>query len=221
VAFFHSGGCPTQAFFWLEWGLGCWPRVSTICHSERSEESALADVLSPLSVARTLLSAAFGLEVGFDHSASNANGTTPLKPKDGLSGPPALAGGKIATFLHDLSGIQITGLNAVAPLESVIAGGETYAGVGGAGLNLTERMSKTATRKLLQDIAANGLKDTVINYVEIGGEKYVVNGNNRLMAARTLGITNELRFEKVSLPFRGFKTEADVINSYAAQFQGQ
>ena len=55
--------------------------------------------------------------------------------------------------------------------------------LGGAGMRLTEGMSKNAFRKLAADIAENGLKDKVIQYVEVGGGKYVVNGNNRLMAA--------------------------------------
>jgi RHS repeat-associated protein len=88
-------------------------------------------------------------------------------------------------------------------------------GKDGGEMRLTESMSKTALRKLTEDIAKNGLKDNVISYVEIGGEKYVVNGNNRLMVARRLGMTDQLKFQEVKLPLAGFKTEADVINAHA------
>ena len=88
----------------------------------------------------------------------------------------------------------------------------TYAEIRGA-LNLTEGMSKSASRRLIADIGMNGLKDKVINYVEIDGEKFVVNGNNRLIAAKRLGITDQLRFQKVNLPFRGFNSAADVFQA--------
>lgn len=65
-----------------------------------------------------------------------------------------------------------------------------------------------------------GQNDKVIQYVEIAGERYVVNGNNRLQVARRLGITGELQLEKVALPFRGFKTVEDVIDSFAVTMGG-
>jgi len=76
-------------------------------------------------------------------------------------------------------------------------------------------MSKTQLRRLIVDIDANGLKDNVINYVE------VVSKNNRLVAARSLGKTGDLIFNKVDLPFRGFKSEADVINAHADILKGR
>jgi hypothetical protein len=67
-----------------------------------------------------------------------------------------------------------------------------------------------ALRKLIDNIVANRRKNKVVNYVEIAGENYVVNGNNRLQAAKKLGITAELIFEKVSLPIRGFNAFAEL-----------
>jgi len=61
----------------------------------------------------------------------------------------------------------------------------------------------------------------VIKYVKICGNNYVVYGNNRLQAARILGITDELTYEEVTLPFKGFNTEEDVINSYGETFNPQ
>ncbi len=100
--------------------------------------------------------------------------------------------------------MQVTGFTTTGPAAAAAVSfapeALTYAQIGGSALNLTESMSKTAFGKLTADIAKNGLQDKVINYVEIGGENYVVNGNNRVMAARQLGITDQLTFQKVTLP---------------------
>jgi RHS repeat-associated protein len=88
-------------------------------------------------------------------------------------------------------------------------------------LRLTESMSKTQLRKLTADIASNGLQNNVIKYVQIGDDNFVVSGNNRLQAARQLNITYQLQYQKVSLPYMGFQTEADVINSWAELYGGR
>ena len=119
-------------------------------------------------------------------------------------------------------GIQTTGFTSVRPIRTpamtagAADGMQSYTG----GLRLTESLSKGKLSELLKDIRTNGLQDKVITYVEVGGEKYVVFGNNRVLASRGLGITNQLRFQKVTLPFQGFKTEADVINAHAEFLQG-
>jgi hypothetical protein len=88
------------------------------------------------------------------------------------------------------------------------------------GLRFTDRMSKNGLRNLVNDIRNNGLMNKVINYVAIAGENYVVLGNNRMMAANQIpGLPDQLEYEEVQLPFRGFQTEEDVINA-AADFQG-
>jgi len=43
-------------------------------------------------------------------------------------------------------------------------------------LRFTERMNKTAFRKLVKNIKVNGLKDKVIKYVKIGENNYIVYG---------------------------------------------
>jgi len=95
------------------------------------------------------------------------------------------------------------------------AGALTYNELRQAGVNLTDRMSGNQFRKLVESIKQNGLQDKVINFVKVGYENYVVLGNNRLQAARQLGITDQLIFKEAQLPFRGFKTENDVINAAA------
>ena len=66
-------------------------------------------------------------------------------------------------------------------------------------------------RALKAEIARDGLKDKLIEYVEIAGQRYVVRGNGRLQIAEDLGLTEQLLFKKVELPFMGYRTEADVI----------
>ena len=65
---------------------------------------------------------------------------------------------------------------------------------------------------LRDDILENGLRDNVINFVEIEGMSFIVNGNDRLrIAERFLENTDDLIFEQVELPFRGFTVPRDVI----------
>ena len=65
---------------------------------------------------------------------------------------------------------------------------------------------------LKDDIVKNGLQDKVINFVEVGGQKYIVNGNDRLRVSENfLKNTDDLIFEQVQLPFRGYKTPDDVV----------
>jgi ParB-like chromosome segregation protein Spo0J len=49
-----------------------------------------------------------------------------------------------------------------------------------------------------------------LKYVEINGEKCVVDGNHRLRAARSLGL-NDVPAQKVNLPFKGYQNENDVL----------
>lgn len=52
-------------------------------------------------------------------------------------------------------------------------------------------MSADRYKKLVKDIAKNGLKNSEIKYVVHDEVPYVVHGSNRLNAARYLGITNK------------------------------
>jgi RHS repeat-associated protein len=88
------------------------------------------------------------------------------------------------------------------------------------GLKVTEQMSKTAFQKLVNNISKNGLKDNTIKYVKIGDNNYIINGNNRFLAAQKLGITDQLNFQQTQLPFQGFKTAEDVINAHAEFLEG-
>jgi RHS repeat-associated protein len=109
-----------------------------------------------------------------------------------------------------------SGSPSPVPEEVTVPGTGSSAGKApSGGLLITETMSNTQFRKLVQSIAQSGLKNNVIQFVRIGEKNFVVNGNNRLLAARQLGITDQLSFQRVQLPFQGFKSEADVINAHA------
>lgn len=53
-----------------------------------------------------------------------------------------------------------------------------------------------------------GIKET-LKFVVHQGQKYVVDGNHRLRAARKLGL-DEVPAEEVSLPYKGYKTADDL-----------
>ena len=75
-------------------------------------------------------------------------------------------------------------------------------------------------RRLAKDIKQNGILDKVIKYVTIAGQNYIVGGNNRLTAARQLGLGDQLEYEQVQLPYKGFQTEEDVLNNAADYLSG-
>ncbi|MNR27347.1 ParB-like nuclease domain protein [compost metagenome] len=64
--------------------------------------------------------------------------------------------------------------------------------------------------KLKADIKANGINEP-IKVVEYKGRNYVVDGHHRLRAAKELGIKS-VPIQKVSLPYAGYKTPADLFH---------
>ncbi|WNO10289.1 RHS repeat-associated core domain-containing protein [Teredinibacter sp. KSP-S5-2] len=74
----------------------------------------------------------------------------------------------------------------------------------------TDRLGPKAYRNLVKDISKNGLKNTEIKYVVEDGVPYVVHGSNRLNAARHLGITDQLKFTRVNLPFKNYVSAKDL-----------
>jgi ParB-like chromosome segregation protein Spo0J len=75
-------------------------------------------------------------------------------------------------------------------------------------LQATHSVSRAAVNRLAADIQKNGMKET-IKYVEHQGQRFVVDGNHRLRAARQLGM-DRVPAEKVSLPYKGYKTVGDL-----------
>ena len=75
----------------------------------------------------------------------------------------------------------------------------------------TEKFHKPTWKKYADDAAVNGLREP-IRFTEIGGTNYIVQGNNKLGWAYKFK-WDTVPAEQVCLPFRGFLTEAHVIDS--------
>ena len=70
-------------------------------------------------------------------------------------------------------------------------------------------LSKKQYSNLVESIRKNGITEP-IKYVEYKGTKYVVDGHHRLRAAKQLGL-DKIRTQKVSLPYKGYKTVNDLL----------
>lgn len=73
----------------------------------------------------------------------------------------------------------------------------------------SQTLSKKKMNKLIDDIKDNGISET-IKYVEHNGQKYVVDGHHRLIAAKRLGL-EQVPIEQVELPYSGYKTIEDLL----------
>ncbi len=70
-------------------------------------------------------------------------------------------------------------------------------------------MSRKKYSNFLESVRKNGITEP-IKYVEFKGTKYVVDGHHRLQAAKDLNLKN-IPIEKVSLPYKGYKTIDDLL----------
>ena len=52
-----------------------------------------------------------------------------------------------------------------------------------------------------------------IKYVEVNGQRFIVDGHHRAVAARQLGIEN-VPAEEVQLPYGSYKTVEDLISGW-------
>lgn len=55
----------------------------------------------------------------------------------------------------------------------------------------------------------NGMQES-IKFVVYNGRKYIVDGNNRILAARKLGM-REVPATRVSLPYGSYRTHRDLV----------
>ena len=69
--------------------------------------------------------------------------------------------------------------------------------------------SRNSMQRLLEDIQVNGIQEPV-KYVVFHGEKYVVDGHHRLLAAGKLGIQTIPAVE-VKLPYLGYQSSDDLF----------
>jgi RHS repeat-associated protein len=72
-------------------------------------------------------------------------------------------------------------------------------------------MSRSKFADLKADIAKNGIREP-IKYIEVNGQKFVVDGHHRLRAAQALGIRN-VPAQRVNLPYGGYGTREDLVNT--------
>lgn len=63
--------------------------------------------------------------------------------------------------------------------------------------------------EFISDVRQNGIENT-IKYVEYNGQKYIVDGHHRVIAAKRLGI-KEVPIEQVQLPYAGYNTIEDLL----------
>lgn len=105
--------------------------------------------------------------------------------------------------------IKIPGITKVAP--KVPAGGPKISTSNPYNLIPThgKTLSNRDFQKLKDDIAKNGIKDP-IKYVEHNGQKYIVDGHHRALAAKQLGLT-DVPVQPAQLPFKGYNTLDDVL----------
>ena len=73
----------------------------------------------------------------------------------------------------------------------------------------SQTLSNNKLNALMDDIKVNGIQEP-IKYVEYNGQKYVVDGHHRLLAAKRLGLT-EVPIERVELPYAGYSTIEDLL----------
>jgi len=120
-----------------------------------------------------------------------------------------------------VGGVTVTEGGVIGGMLGGVAAiiGSAGKGDGGAGVettnpyNLTkthnQTLSKSEMKKLVKDIETNGIKEP-IKYVEYNGNKYVVDGHHRLLAAKQLGL-KEIPVQQVNLPYGGYKTIEDLL----------
>ncbi len=92
---------------------------------------------------------------------------------------------------------------------------------------LTDSMNDKQFTRLVKSISVDGFQNPVIQYTVVDDEPFIVVGNNRFLAAKRLGLLEDLSFQKVNFPVRGtnFNTAEDVLNTIGAvrlpKYRGQ
>jgi RHS repeat-associated protein len=113
------------------------------------------------------------------------------------------------TFSGGLRGLFSGGLRGLFSRAPAVTT-DAVQQVGRGELIATERVTLNAsTKRLIADIRQNGIQKP-LEYVELNGEKFVTNGNHRLLAAYATD-QQIVPCMKVELPTQGWKSAADLI----------
>ena len=78
-----------------------------------------------------------------------------------------------------------------------------------------QTMSNSKFRRFLQQIGQEGIREP-IKYVEVNGQKYIVDGHHRALAAQKLGI-KYIPAEKVQLPYKGYISTKDLFDYHVGR----
>ena len=89
---------------------------------------------------------------------------------------------------------------------------KTYEDLGGTASS-TDVATKNEWKRIYNSIKNEGIRDPDILYIRINDKNYILWGSSRLEAAKLTKQTNQLRFHEISLPFRGYESTEDVIQS--------
>jgi len=73
----------------------------------------------------------------------------------------------------------------------------------------SQTLSKKDMADLVNDIKVNGIKEP-IKYVEYNGNKYIVDGHHRTLAAKQLKLT-DIPVERAELPYGGYESIQDLL----------
>lgn len=110
--------------------------------------------------------------------------------------------------LGDLAGVKARELITEELTEEIAA--ESDVPLGDLTPTHPVAMSNREYGDLVSSIRADGIQEP-LSYVESGEGKYIVDGNNRFRAAQELGM-DTVPARRVTLPFRGYSSEADLYD---------
>ena len=170
-----------------------------------------------------------GMKSDHDHDSDHSNDKSKSDSKSSSSssyGPPTMSqldhmtpntmNNMIGGVLG--AGIEDAAAKAISPVSKFVgrvfgkvfgkAGGVRNISPGDLEITHARTMSRRAFGSLKEDMSTNGIKNPV-SYVVHDGKNFIVDGNHRVVAARSLGMKS-VPSQEVSLPHGGYNTPEDL-----------